>query len=236
MMFKKLVSTVQCWFWKYNAEKLSAACKQASAPSDTRSHHSCLRRVKTIGPKERPSQLDTRRERSIKTPSQPTTMNIITRSLLIRQAPRFLTTVTTQATPESEPTPDHLYRYLKIKCSGHELEVLDSYETFLKLAAENLDIQYVATETPFRTIKRRTLLASRFVKKKYRVQYEFRSYYRDVLFKNLTGSTADTFLEYIERNLPEGVLMIVEKHRLAELPFELNNAKETNNDTKVEEK
>ena len=37
-------------------------------------------------------------------------------------------------------------------------------------------------------------------------------------FKYLTGSTADTFLEYIERNLPEGVSMRVAKHQLEPLP------------------
>ncbi len=26
-------------------------------------------------------------------------------------------------------------------------------------------------------------------------------------FHNLTGSTADTFMEYVQRNLPEGVAM-----------------------------
>lgn len=120
-----------------------------------------------------------------------------------------------------EGQPDQLYRYLWIKCSGHEVEVLDSYEQFLKLSAQHLDIDYVKTETPFRLIKRKTLLASRHVHKKYRVQYETRSYYRDLLFKNLTGSTMDTFLEYVERNIPEGVLFIAEKHKLGELPFEL---------------
>lgn len=148
----------------------------------------------------------------------------LTRSLLSRQLPRFVSTVTSQSAPVSETArDDDLYRYLKIKCSSHETEVLDSYEKFLTLAAEHLNIKHVQTETPFRTIKRRTLLASRFVKKKYRVQYESRSYYRDLTFKDLTGSTADTFLEYIQRNLPEGVLMIAEKHRLAELPFDLND-------------
>lgn len=37
------------------------------------------------------------------------------------------------------------------------------------------------------------------------VQYETRTYYTFVQYKNLTGSTADTLLEYVERNLPEGV-------------------------------
>ena len=116
---------------------------------------------------------------------------------------------------------DELYRQLWVKCCGHEIQVLDSYEKFLKAAAENLDVEYVRTEVPFREIRRRTMLASRHVHKKYRVQYEERDYYRHLLFKNVTGSTADTFLEYIQRNLPEGVLMIAEKHQLAKLPFEL---------------
>lgn len=123
---------------------------------------------------------------------------------------------------------DELYRNIWIKCSAHQVEVLDSYEKFLRLAAKNLDIEYVKTEQPFRIIKRRTLLASRHVHKKYRVQYETRNYFRNVQFKNITESTADTFLEYIERNTPEGVLLIAEKHMLSELPFELvENSKDS---------
>lgn len=118
---------------------------------------------------------------------------------------------------------DQLYKYVLLKCAGHEREVLDSYEKFLKMAAEHLDIPYVKSEEPFRVIKRKTMLAARFVRKKYRVQYEIRNYYRHVLFKNLTGSTADTFIEYVERNLPDGVLLIVEKHQLGELPFNLES-------------
>lgn len=123
------------------------------------------------------------------------------------------------------PTPDKLLRYLWIKCSSHHPAVLDSYSIFLTTAAKHLGVNHVATEDPFRTIKRRTLLASRFVHKKYRVQYEFRAYYRNWCFENLTGSTADTFLEYAERNTPEGVLLIAEKHELSPLPFELENDK-----------
>ena len=33
-------------------------------------------------------------------------------------------------------------------------------------------------------------------------------------FKHLTGSTADTMLEYIQRNLPEGMALKVTKVRL----------------------
>lgn len=114
-----------------------------------------------------------------------------------------------------------LYRYLWIRCAAHEVEVLDSYEKFLRLSAQHLGANYVRSEAPLRTIKRRTLLASRHVHKKYRVQYESRSYYRNLLFKNMTCSTVDTFLEYVERNIPEGVMFTAEKHRIGELPFEL---------------
>lgn len=140
--------------------------------------------------------------------------------LLSRQLLRGMSTGAVSSS-ETGPRDDDLYRYIRLKCSCHEPAVLDSYEKFVKLAAENLEINFIGTEEPFRTIKRKTMLGSRFVHKKYRAQYEVRSYYRDMTLKNLTGSTADTFIEYVERNLPEGVLMIVEKHRLGELPFEL---------------
>ena len=37
----------------------------------------------------------------------------------------------------------------------------------------------------------------------------FRTYYHFMTLEKLTGSTADTYLEYIQRNLPEGVSMKV---------------------------
>ncbi|KAL1131651.1 hypothetical protein AAG570_011264 [Ranatra chinensis] len=58
---------------------------------------------------------------------------------------------------------------------------------------------------------RLTLLRSIHVNKKCRVQYETRTYFGYMQFYKLTGSTSDTFLEYIQRNLPEGVSMIVTK-------------------------
>lgn len=64
---------------------------------------------------------------------------------------------------------------------------------------------------PFHERDNLTLLRSCFVNKKCRVQYEVRTYYRYMNFHRLTGSTADTFLEYLERNLPEGVAMKITK-------------------------
>lgn len=59
------------------------------------------------------------------------------------------------------------------------------------------------------------------MKKKYRVQYETRNYFRSMELKYLTGSTADTFLEYIERNLPEGTALKVYRTKIERLPEHL---------------
>ena len=56
-----------------------------------------------------------------------------------------------------------------------------------------------------------TLLKSIHIYKKHRVQYEIRTYFRHMTFERLTESTAGTFLEYIQRNVPEGVAVKVTK-------------------------
>uniref|UniRef100_A0A336K0A6 Small ribosomal subunit protein uS10m n=1 Tax=Culicoides sonorensis TaxID=179676 RepID=A0A336K0A6_CULSO len=65
---------------------------------------------------------------------------------------------------------------------------------------------------------RLTLLRSVHVHKKHRVQYEVRTYFRYLTFHKLTGSTLDTFLEYIERNLPEGIALKATKTEIKRLP------------------
>jgi small subunit ribosomal protein S10 len=69
-----------------------------------------------------------------------------------------------------------------------------------------------------------TLLKSVHIYKKHRVQYEIRTYFRFMQFNKLTGSTLDTFLEYIERNLPEGVALKVAKMELQDLPLHIREA------------
>lgn len=69
--------------------------------------------------------------------------------------------------------------------------------------------------------ERLTLLKSAFVHKKHRVQYEIRTYFKFMHFHRLTGSTLSTFLEYIQRNLPEGVAMKATKVQIMELPEHL---------------
>lgn len=70
-------------------------------------------------------------------------------------------------------------------------------------------------------MERYTVLKSAFVHKKHRVQYEFRTYFHFIHFHRLTGSTLSTFLEYIERNLPEGVALKVTKIEMLALPDHL---------------
>ena len=130
--------------------------------------------------------------------------------------------------------PDTLYKSVEVEVRSGEPAVLKSYEWFAKTAASHLGIsigkwwgfdQNIAVQifllnnsinssswSPPKPIKDRlTLLKSIHVYKKHRVQYEIRTYFTHLTFHNLTGSTADTFLEYIQRNLPEGVGMKVTK-------------------------
>ena len=65
----------------------------------------------------------------------------------------------------------------------------------------------VAEDEPH--LLRKTLLKSAFVHSKSRVQYEIRTYLWLIRLERVTESTRDTFLEYIQRNLPEGVAMKV---------------------------
>ncbi|XP_050479139.1 28S ribosomal protein S10, mitochondrial [Bombus huntii] len=125
----------------------------------------------------------------------------------------------------TESEPDKLYKKLEIEVRGNDPAVLRSYGEFAVVVAGHLDItvgRHVAIRKPI--FERLTLLKSIHVHKKHRVQYERRTYYRYVDLFNLTGSTADTYLEYIERNLPEGVAMKITKVELQTLPKTVKQA------------
>ena len=114
--------------------------------------------------------------------------------------------------------PDKLYKQIDLELRAHEPAVLKSYSWFAGTAAKELNIPVVnswAPEEPHKHLK--TLLKAAYVNKKHRVQYEMRTYYHFMTLKNMTGSTADTYLEYVQRNLPEGVSMKVVKHEVRKL-------------------
>nr|CAG4638131.1 EOG090X0GP9 [Chydorus sphaericus] len=114
---------------------------------------------------------------------------------------------------------DCLYKTLKVEIRSGEPAVLSSYSWFTTHAAKLLGITIGSCWTPPKAHHDRlTLLKSVHIYKKHRVQYEVRTYYRHMTFHNLTGSTADTFMEYVQRNLPEGVAMKVTKTSIQQLP------------------
>ncbi|KAF8568296.1 hypothetical protein P879_07347 [Paragonimus westermani] len=118
--------------------------------------------------------------------------------------------------------PDVLYKKLVITVKGHEPAVLKSYETFVREVCDNLVLN-LHCETRHRpTFLRLSLNKSPFIYKKHQRQYEFRTYYKYFTVDRITGCTADVFLEYIQRNLPEGVAMEVARHRLEKLPEPLS--------------
>ncbi|KAM3929844.1 small ribosomal subunit protein uS10m [Leptodactylus fuscus] len=116
--------------------------------------------------------------------------------------------------------PDVLYKKIEVLAKGHDKSVLDSYEYFTVLAAQELGLSMEVHE-PQRKIERFTLLKSIHIFKNHRVQYEMRTHYRCFKLKHVTGSTADVYLEYIQRNAPEGVALEITKTKLEKLPEHL---------------
>ncbi|XP_043917787.1 28S ribosomal protein S10, mitochondrial [Protopterus annectens] len=136
----------------------------------------------------------------------------VTQSSRIHLAPAFSSEITVTQEPET------LYKGVSVLVKGHDKAVLDSYETFATSSAKELGIKIDKVFEPPRKIERLTLLKSVHIFKKHRVQYEMRTHYRCIELKHLTGSTANVYLEYIQRNLPEGVAMEVKKTTLEKIP------------------
>nr|CAG4641302.1 EOG090X0GP9 [Eulimnadia texana] len=125
----------------------------------------------------------------------------------------------TNSLQESTAKPDALYKSVQLEVRCGEPAILKSYEWFVLSAAKNLGISIGECWTPPKPRHDRlTVLKSVHIYKKHRVQYEVRTYFRYMTFLKLTGSTSDTFLEYIQRNLPEGVGMKVTKNAIEPLP------------------
>ncbi|XP_063958687.1 small ribosomal subunit protein uS10m-like [Lytechinus pictus] len=151
---------------------------------------------------------------------------LVAQCVRLSSSPYTTSSQHTQQVQTNEDEPDKLYKWIELKVKGHDDAVLDSYTKYVNLAATELDIQIESIAKPFRNIRRLTLLKSRHVYKKHRVQYEMRTYYRVIKLKHLTGSTASVFLEYIQRNLPEGVAMQVQKCSIEKLPAHLQSPPE----------
>lgn len=150
----------------------------------------------------------------------------------IRNAPQInivakhLSTATT--TPIVDPTHqpmqnvvelDKLFKKVEIEMRGVDPAVLLSYSWFCVAAASHLGIEVTKNWALRKAEKERyTLLRAVHIYKKHRVQYEIRTYFRFLHLQRLTGSTCDTYLEYIERNLPEGCALKITKVECVKLP------------------
>jgi len=147
-------------------------------------------------------------------------------------------TQTGQTPPASEdPTrrksPDRLYARIELELRTHDVAVMNSYTTFLKMAARYLDIEVGKVYDPPRHFLRQSLLKSVHIFGKHFVQYETRTMFRVLELHRLTGSTADTYLEYIQRMLPEGIAMKVTRHARERLPDHLTSIPEAARDEPV---
>ena len=130
------------------------------------------------------------------------------------------------ARPISKGALDTLYKEVLVSVRGHDQQVLASYEKFVAMTTDQLKLRLTST-TPEMFIERWTLLKSRFGNRKHLRQYEMRTYFKEFKFEKLTGSTADTLLEYIQRNLPEGVAMHVTRKKLMRLEEILQDQQHT---------
>ncbi|XP_051976715.1 probable 28S ribosomal protein S10, mitochondrial [Xyrauchen texanus] len=134
----------------------------------------------------------------------------------------FIHTDSVSASPSSAVSvteePDTLYQKLSVLVKGHDKSVLDSYEFFVTLAAQELGLTLEKVFEPPKDIDKLTLLKSIHIFKKHRVQYEMRTHYRCIQICRITGSSARVYLEYIQRNLPEGVAMEITKTAIEKIP------------------
>ncbi|CAG9569224.1 unnamed protein product [Danaus chrysippus] len=122
---------------------------------------------------------------------------------------------------------DKLYKRVELEMRGIDPAVLLSYSWFCIAAASHLGIEVTKSWALRKAEKERhTLLRCVHIYKKHRVQYEIRTYFRFVHLQRLTGSTCDTYLEYIQRNLPEGCALKVTKVECQNLPEHLTPPKE----------
>ncbi|KAG6449055.1 28S ribosomal protein S10, mitochondrial [Manduca sexta] len=163
--------------------------------------------------------------------SAPLIRHAITPNYLIRPLSTPVTPITKAIEDVTPPAMelDKLYKRVELEMRGIDPAVLLSYSWFCVAAASHLGIEVTKSWAQRKADKERhTLLRCVHIYKKNKVQYEIRTYFRFIHLQRLTGSTCDTFLEYIERNLPEGCALKVTKVECLPLPEHLTPPKENN--------
>ncbi|CDS38105.1 28S ribosomal protein S10 mitochondrial [Echinococcus multilocularis] len=138
-----------------------------------------------------------------------------------------LSTIREPIDGEEVDEPDVLIKKLELEVRGHEPSVLKSYESFVCTVCGHFDLQCKVETRNSPIFHRLSLNKSPFIYKKHQRQYEFRTYVKTFTIPHLTGSTASVFLEYIQRNLPAGVHMTANQHRVEPLPEALQRSTES---------
>ncbi|XP_060531332.1 small ribosomal subunit protein uS10m [Cylas formicarius] len=131
---------------------------------------------------------------------------------------KYFSTINATADRAAESQLDKLYKTLELELRGNDPAVLNSFCKFATTAGHHLGLDGKTWSLKKPNHERYTVLKSVHIYKKHRVQYEFRTYFSFVQYKYLTSSTADTLLEYVERNLPEGVALKATKVEIQLLP------------------
>lgn len=144
----------------------------------------------------------------------------------VRQSKQNISRFSSVASSENamnitEPALDKLYKTLEIELRGNDPAVLRSFSKFAVTTGNHFNIETKAWSNKLPEHERFTVLKSVHVNKKHRVQYEYRTYFSFLQYSKLTGSTANTLLEYIQRNLPEGVALKATKVEIQKIPEHL---------------
>ncbi|VDK73579.1 unnamed protein product [Onchocerca ochengi] len=140
-----------------------------------------------------------------------------------RSCSRIATPLTPSFEQDSSVELDRLFTRVQLEYRGHDKAVLKSYTTFLKAVCNHLKLEVVSIKVFPYVWWIQNALRAKFAKKKNQLHYETRTHIRQFTIQNVTGSTASTFLEYIQRNIPEGVAMKVTYDEIAGLPEIIQN-------------
>jgi len=119
---------------------------------------------------------------------------------------------------------DRLLSAVVLKVRSMDDAVLKSYIQFMESSAQQLGLNVAAVLRLPHHVEKRTLLASPHIYNKHRKQYETRTYARMLELKDVTGDAADIYLEYVQRNIPEGVSMSIETTELEPMPSYIEQA------------
>jgi small subunit ribosomal protein S10 len=134
---------------------------------------------------------------------------------------------------------DRLFRRIHVETRGHDKAVLKSYTTFLQVRErvaliDDVNLLQASCRCLSICVDRienlpyvrwvQPCLRSKFAGKKYKLHYETRTYINRLHLANVTGSTASTWLEYVQRNVPEGVAMKVTFDEIVSLPTSISGS------------